>query len=268
MPRSRNTRLRPKNTSRAEARRRHKEEQRELEAAEAAAAAAAADGELDGQADEAQPQQKGSSWFQMPNVADDLRHLPEVFFGRKLVWLPFGLLALTFLLSVAMINGALEELPEPVPDIISLYISLTLHPTSLCIFFIGGFLAPRGSYIVGGTLGVLSAVVYLVVVSLATDLARESAQSLMSSTGGEVPEVSTDLILQTLGMGIFIGIFAGGFAAWYRRFLRSSQERAAANRAAKEREQAQKAKDQARADRETLRKQKYEDRQARSKSSR
>ena len=247
MPRSRNTRIRPKNTSRAEARRRHKDEQREFDAA--AAAAETESGEVAEEA-QAQPQQ-GSSWFQMPNVADDLRHLPEIFFSRKLVWLPFGLLALTFVLSVALINGALDDLPDAVNQVVSLYISLTLHPTSLFIFFIGGFLAPRGSYIVGGVLGVLSALIYIAVVSLATDVARESAETLMSTTGGEVPAVSTDLIIQTLGMGLVIGIFAGGFAAWYRRFLRSSQERAAANRAAREREQALKAKEQARADRET-----------------
>jgi hypothetical protein len=258
VPRSRNTRIRPKNTGRAEARRRHREEQREAEAEPQV-------DEAEGQAEAAQPQQ-GSSWFQMPNVADDFRNLREVFFGRKLVWLPFGLLGLTLVLSILLINGALDDLPPVVFDGVSLYISLTLHPTSLFIFFIGGFLAPRGSYIVGGALGVLSALVYLIVISMATDLARENAESLLTSTGGEVPEVSTDLILQTLGLGLGIGIFAGGFAAWYRRFLRSSQQRAAANRAQREREQAEKAKEQARADRATLREQKYKDREARRKS--
>ncbi len=257
MPRSRNTRLRPKNTSRAEARRRHKDEQRDIEAEPDAL-------DVDATAEEAQPPQR-SSWFQMPDVLDDLRHLPEIFFSRKLVWLPFGLLALTFVLSVALINGALDELPPMVSDGASLYISLTLHPTSLFIFFIGGFLAPRGSYLVGGTLGFLSATVYVVVVSLATDVARESADALTASTGGEVPEISSDLILQTYLMGLGIGVLAGGFASWYRRFLRSSQERAAANRATREREQAQKAKEQARADREALRQQKFEEREVRRK---
>jgi signal transduction histidine kinase len=257
VPRSRNTRLRPKNTSRAEARRRYREDQRETEIE---------DVEVEDEATAEQPQQRRSA-FAMPDVADDLRHLPQIFFSRKLVWLPFGLLGLTFVLSVALINGALDDLPTTLRDGISLYISLTLHPTSLFIFFIGGFLAPRGSYIVGGVLGVLSAVIYIVVVSLATDAARESMDALTAGAGGEVPEVSSDLVIQTLGLGLVIGILAGGFASWYRRFLRSSQERAAANRAQREREQAQKAKEQARADRETLRRQKYEEREARRKRS-
>ena len=256
MPRSRNTRLRPKNTSRSEARRRYRDEQRDAEVE-------AEDTEVEAEDEAQEPQRR--PMFAMPNVADDLRHLPEVFFGRKLVWLPFGLLALTFVLSVALINGALDDLPSALRDGLTLYISLTLHPTSLGIFFIGGFLAPRGSYIVGGVLGVLSAVIYLVVVSLATDAARESMDALTAGAGGEVPDVSSELVLQTLGLGLAIGIFAGGFASWYRRFLRSSQERAAANRAQREREQAQKVKEQAREDRETLRRQKYEEREARRK---
>lgn len=257
MPRSRNTRIRPKNTSRAEARRRHKEELREDEADIEPV-------DSDAQAAEERPAQKTSA-FQLPNVAEDLRHLPEIFLSRKLVWLPFGLLALTFVFSIALINGALDDLPPMVRDGASLYISLTLHPTSLFIFFIGGFLAPRGSYLVGGLLGLLSASVYIAVVSLATDVARESADALTASTGGEVPEVSSDLIFQTYLMGLGIGVLAGGFAAWYRRFLRSSQERAAANRAARERQQAEKAKEQARADREAMRAQKFADREAKRK---
>jgi hypothetical protein len=150
---------------------------------------------------------------------------------------------------------------------ISLYINLTLHPTSLFIFFIGGFVAPRSSYIVGGMLGILSATVWTAVMTIATDTMREQyADTLLtSSPGGEIVGVTSEAILQTYVMGIVIGIAAGGFASWYRRFLRSSQERAAANRAQKEREQAEKAKEQARADREALRQQKYADREARRK---
>jgi hypothetical protein len=50
-----------------------------------------------------------------------------------------------------------------------------------------------------------------------------------------------------------VGILAAGFAAWYKRFLRSSQERAKANRALREQEQARKAKEQARADKQAAR---------------
>ena len=253
MPRSRNTRIRPKNTSRAEARRRHRDEQREVEVEPI---------ELEETA-EAPPTSARGSMFAMPDVIDDIKALPMVF-RKPLVWLPFGMLTATFVLSVALINGAFDELPEMVANGISLYINLTLHPTSLFIFFIGGFVAPRASYIVGGILGVLSATVWTAVMIIATDTMREQySDTLLTTTAeGEIIGLTSDAILQTYAMGLVIGVLAGGFASWYRRFLRSSQERAAANRAQKEREQAEKAKEQARADREALRQQKYADREA------
>ena len=258
MPRSRNTSIRRKNTSRAEARRRYRDEQRDVEADP---------NELEdgAEAPEAQPQRSGSM-FAMPNVVDDIKALPMVF-RKPLVWLPFGLLGLTFVLSVALINGVFDDMNEIISNVVSLYISLTLHPTSLFIFFIGGFVAPRASYIVGGILGVLSATVWTAVMTIATETAREQyAETLLTANAeGEIVGLSSEAILQTYGLGLVIGILAGGFASWYRRFLRSSQQRAAANRAAKEREQAEKARDQARADREALRAQKYADREARRK---
>jgi hypothetical protein len=257
VPRSRNTSLRPKDTSRAEARRRHREEQREVEAGPSESDSVAV----------APAAPAAKPMFSMPNVVEDVKALPQVF-RKPLVWLPFGLLAATLVLSVALINGALDDLPEAVQSGISLYISLTLHPTSLFIFFIGGFVAPRASYIVGGLLGVLSATIWTIVMTTATDTMREQySDTLLTTTAeGGVVGVSSEVILQTYGLGLVIGILAGGFAAWYRRFLRSSQERAAANRAQREREQAEKAKEQARADREALRQQKYADREARRKS--
>ncbi len=265
MPRSRNTSIRRKNTSRAEARRRHREEQRDIEAeaeledgAEGADAAEAAV--------EEQPQPTGRM-FAMPNVVEDIKALPMVF-RKPLVWLPFGLLALTLVLSLLLINGVFDDMNEIVGNIVSLYVSHTLHPTSLFIFFIGGFVAPRASYIVGGILGVLSATVWTAVMTIATDTMREQyADTLLTANAeGEIVGLTTEAIIQTYGLGLVIGILAGGFASWYRRFLRNSQQRAAANRAQREREQADKAKEQARADREALRAQKYADREARRKN--
>jgi hypothetical protein len=255
VPQSRNTRIRPKNTSRAEARRRFRDDQRDAEALPTEAVASP-EAEAPAQA----------SMFKMPNVADDVRALPQVF-RKKLVWLPFGLLLLTLVLSVALVNGLLDSLPEMVRNVTTLYISLTLHPTTLFIFFIGGFVAPRASYLVGGILGLLSAANYLIVVSIATDLANEAADAVAPTTGGVVPSVTSELVVQTVVLGLVVGVFAGGFAAWYRRFLRSSQERAAANRAAKEREQEQKRKEQLRIDRAQVRADKYAAREARRKGS-
>lgn len=264
MPRSRNTSIRRKNISRAEARRRHRDEQRELEAD---SNELEDDVEATETAAPEQPRSSGSM-FAMPNVVDDIKALPTVF-RKPLVWLPFGLLALTFVFSIALINGVFDDMNDLIVNGVSLYINLTLHPTSLFIFFIGGFLAPRASYIVGGILGVLSATVWTAVMTIATDTMREQyADTLLTANAeGEIVGLTTDAILQTYGLGLIIGVLAGGFASWYRRFLKNSQQRAAANRAQKEREQAEKAKEQARVDRETLRAQKYAERETRRKSS-
>jgi hypothetical protein len=245
VPRSRNTRIRPKNTSRAEARRRHREDLREAEVDPGAESEELAQAE-------AQPQ-RSAFGFAMPNVLEDLKALPQVF-RKPLVWLPFGLLGLTFVLAIALINGSLDGLPQPVRDGLTLYISLTLHPTTLFIFFIGGFVAPRASYMVGGMLGLLSGISFITVVAISSDLATSvELENVVSTADGTVPAVTTELAIQTIGMGLFIGIFAGGFAAWYRRFLRSSQERAKVNRMQREQEQARKAKEQARTDKQAAR---------------
>ena len=59
---------------------------------------------------------------------------------------------------------------------------------------------------------------------------EQYADTLLTSTAeGEVVGLTTEAILQTYGLGLAIGILAGGFASWYRRFLRNSQQRAAAS---------------------------------------
>jgi len=238
---------RPKNTSRAEARRRHREEQREAEAEPNTLS-----DDINAEAVEEQPK-RSAFGIQMPNVLDDVKALPQVF-RKPLVWLPFGLLLLTLGSSMALINGALDGLPDPIREGLTLYISLTLHPTSLFIFFIGGFVAPRASYLVGGILGVLSSFIYLAVLEIANNAAQDAnLDAITSSTGGDVPALTSEVIVQTVGLGLLIGVVAGGFAAWYRRFLRWSQERAKLSRMKKEQEQARKAKDQAREDKEAAR---------------
>jgi hypothetical protein len=247
VPRSRNTRLRPKNTGRAEARRRHKEETREAEA-EANQLSDQAEPNQAGEAGESAPA-KARSMLAMPDIRGDIAALPRVFM-KPLVWLPFGLLLLAFGFEVARQSGALPE--GQVGDIMTLYIQLTLPPTSLFVFFIGGFVAPRASYLVGALLGLFDAL--LITILVIRD--PENLEGSITDVGGG--EAGATELLPLWGIAILVGVFAAGFAAWYRRFLRSSQQRAAANRANKEREQAQKAKDQARAD-------KYEARETRRK---
>lgn len=218
--------MRAKDTSRADARRRHKEETR---------AADIEPNTLSDQADAAVIAEPSRRRFALPNVAEDIKALPQVF-RKPLVWLPFGLLIAAFVLELARQDGMLPE--GQVGDLATLYIQLTLPPTALFVFFIGGFVAPRASYLVGAMLGVLDALLITILVGITPAGDLEEAG---------ITEVASDLV-PLWGIAIMVGILAAGFASWYRSFLRSSQERAKANRAIREKEQAEKAKEQARKD--------------------
>jgi hypothetical protein len=228
VPRSRNTRIRPKDTSRIEARRRHRDELR-----------AAGEDPDTVEAEAIATPQSSRPTFGMPNVREDLAALPSVF-RRPVMWLPFGVLLAAFFIELARQNDMLPE--GAAADLGILFVQLTLPPTSLFVFFIGGFLAPRASYLVGALLGVLDALLITILVLLEMTDFEETGMTDVAQ--GLVP---------LWGIAILVGIFAAGFAAWYRRFLRSSQERARANRAIREQEQSRKAKEQARADKEAAR---------------
>ena len=170
MPQTSSNRIRAKDTSRAEARRRYRDEQRAAGAAsdDAVAAAAAAD------ATAAEPQTRSA--FAIPDVMADIRALPQVF-RKPLVWLPFGMLLLAFVLVLLIVEDALPA--GAVSDIAGLYVSLTLPPTALFVFFIGGFVAIRASYLVGAILGAFDAllltILYLMAPSLSSNTQLQNA---------------------------------------------------------------------------------------------
>lgn len=179
--------------------------------------------------------------FRLPDVGADLRALPGMFLSKPLLWLPFLLLLAAFAIVLAYTNGLLPE--GAVRDIAIFYVGMVLPPPPLVIFFIGGFLAPRGSWLVGLILGVF----YSGLITLLNVTAPGATEEVTPGAG------LAESLAATWVMSIGFGALAGGFAAWYRNFLRGSQERARANRAARERDQALKAKEQARKDREAQR---------------
>lgn len=243
MPQTSSNRIRAKDTSRAEARRRYREEQRaagaEADDAVAVAAAASTTAATTG----------SRSSFAMPDVVADIKALPQVF-RKPLVWVPFGMLLLAFVLVLLIVDEALPE--GAVGDIAGLYVSLTLPPTSLFVFFIGGFVATRASYLVGAILGAFDAllltILYLMAPSLSSNTQLQNTG--LTGTGEQGATVTLESLLPLWGIAILVGILAAAFAAWYKRFLRSSQERAKVNRALREQEQAKKAKEQAKADKQ------------------
>lgn len=243
---------RAKNTNRAEARRRTREQQRALEST----------GSGEATIEEVAPPITvntggGSllSGFRIPNIAADLRAFPHMLLHTPKVWIPFGILFVSFIMAMLLpVSKTVSYGPGMVTEILgtsiipsgldrmaALFVQLTLPPTALFVFFIGGFLAPRASYLVGALLGLVDGILWSIYV-FTTGGSQEGFQA------GTISDV-----LAIIGIAVLIGVIAAGFAAWYRAFLRSSQERARQNRIAREQQMRAKQKEQERVAKEEQR---------------
>jgi len=147
---------RAKRTSRAEARRRYRAsigepiEEEAFDDAEPQAAARSSAPKTAG----ATQQRPSLSYafraaFRPPNVRDDLRVLPRLLIDRS-VWLP-SLLTVAAGIAFAVTGGG--------NWLIALIATYFVAPPALGSVFLGGFLAPRASYLVGLIIGFVSAVV-------------------------------------------------------------------------------------------------------------
>lgn len=232
---------RAKNTSRAESRRKYREQAR-------AAGTEIPDDEMDDEVAAIAAPQPRQSMFRMPDIAADLRILPGMLRSEKKLWIPFLMLFGAFLLALGYWSWGI--VPEDMAGLVSIVVSLVLQPTGLFVFFIGGFLAPRASYLVGAVLGIVDGVLFSLLVLMVPAEAT-------TPPGGEMPDPTATLepaqFLAYVGIAMMVGILAAGFAAWYRNFLRNSQERARQNRAAREQQARIKAKEDARAAKEAQR---------------
>ena len=147
---------RAKRTNRAEARRRYRAsigepiEEEAFDDAEPQAAARSSAPKTPGA-----PQERPSlsyafrAAFRPPNVREDLRALPRLLIDRS-VWLP-SLLTVAAGIAFAITGGG--------NWLIALIATYFVAPPALGSVFLGGFLAPRASYLVGLIIGFVSAVV-------------------------------------------------------------------------------------------------------------
>jgi hypothetical protein len=219
---------RAKNTSRAEARKRSRDTHR------AEMAELADDEQLDDEVDSGQDEPRRPSAFKMPNVREDLRALPEIFRTKRIVWVPFLLVLIGFVLNLAYWG-----LSADLRQIAGLYISFFFVPQGLFAYFIAGFVAPRASYLIGGLLGLLSGALFGI--ALVATLPPDIDVVLRAQAHAEA--------MSSPFTGALLGTFAGGFAAWYRNFLRGMQVNGAqrrADREAKERAKRREERQQAR----------------------
>ena len=220
---------RPKNTQRAEARRRYREEVRttaveqDVDDDESTSAAVAA-------TESARPSGRFGGLFTPPNLRKDIQALPEVF-ARKRNWAAFAILLVGFIIDAGFFWG---YLPADLESIAVLAFTLILSPQALFVPFIAGFLAERSAYLVGALVGLFDAVLVAVLFNGPVAVDRN---------GGSVATPGLDSVAAIFAVSVLFSTLAAAFASWYRRFLRQSQERSRANRMQRDALQAAKKKE-------------------------
>lgn len=210
---------RAKRTQRADARRRY----REAMAAQADGAetttevpSAAASQRPSKAAPASAPTPERPSFFgtfraamQPADVRGDLRYLP------RLLITPAVLVPIAIVIAatvVASLPGATENV------LVVFAVQLFLQPPALAIAFIGGWLAPRGSWLVGGIAGAASVIGYAIVI---LQLGAEGVLAPNSSL------VATIAIALAFGFGV--GAFAGFYKRWLAMMQPSRQQRGKAS---------------------------------------
>ena len=169
--------------------------------------------------------------FTAPRFREDLRALPSLFRTRRALWIPVVLLFVGFGLMYALLVGAVP------PDMVGpaeLYIQFFFLPFGLFTFFIGGFLAPRASYLVGLVLGLLSGVLWTILIMIGA-----TVPAAPGTEAAPITDPATES-LRFFTVAVVYGTLAGAFAGWYRDFLRQMQARGQQRRA--EREEKEKAR--------------------------
>lgn len=176
--------------------------------------------------------------FRIPNVRKDLADLPNLFRERRLLYLPFILIvagfAVALLLDAGVITGGSPQ------QIAVVFLQFTLVPTGLLVFFLGGFIAPRASYLIGFLLGLLDGILFY------SWLASRPPLAVQTDPSAVTQDMSAIALTTGIAYAVVIGTLGAAFAAWYRTFLRTSQERARASRLEREAKQRAAAKAEAR----------------------
>ena len=229
---------REKNTARAEARRRTRAAVRDARALEGEELAEPQD-DANEMTATARP-----SLFRMPDVAGDVRALPEMFRTRRLLWLPFMVLLGSFVVALGMPFSGLDP---GVAQFLALYVQMAFLPQGLIVFLIGGFLARRAAYLVGLLLGIANAILLVIFVALRNE------EVLAAGDGAAPGEAQVGLTL-LIGYALVVGPIAAAFAAWYRSFLNRMGEQGRERRVRAEAERQRKLKEEARAARRPARK--------------
>lgn len=133
--------------------------------------------------------------FRPLNLRDDLQRLPQLL-AHRAFWLPV-LLAVVTAGAVVAFQGR---------ELISRFgLTYFVFPPPIGAIFLAGFLAPRASYLIGAMVGIVSSILFAIVVASVPEL----------FPGGTFASG----LLSGLATSPLSGVLFGAAAAWYRRFL-------------------------------------------------
>ena len=145
------------------------------------------------------------------DVRGDLRAMPHIILRTRAVIVPTVLIVVTGL--VALVTGAQGNF------ITVIAFQAFLIPPPLAASFLGGILAPRAAWLVGGLVGLISAIVFSIVILVAPD---DTLRGLFRASGVVPDGFRQAYAAQAFLTAPLLGVAVGAFAGFYRRFLRSS----------------------------------------------
>jgi hypothetical protein len=140
--------------------------------------------------------------FRPIDLRSDIRQIPWLVTRTNAVWLP-SVLILVATVWFSTSGGSLRDLP-------GLAFNLFVFPPPLAAAFLAGILTERMSYLAGGLVGLVSAIVFRVYM-------------LVGPVPGSPPLGEREgYVLYAIAISPLSGLAIGGFAGFYRRFLRRS----------------------------------------------
>lgn len=144
------------------------------------------------------------------DVLADVRALPAIAVHSKALWVPFavivGITALFFIPGVSA---------NPIVVMLG---SLALQPPPMILPFLGGMLAPRGAWLVGGIVALANAAAY----SLLFVVFTNSVQTGLGFTYVMTTDQKVGVVVNAVVTSVPFGILVGAFSGFYRRFLAMS----------------------------------------------
>jgi hypothetical protein len=150
--------------------------------------------------------------YHQAHVLEDLRALPEVLSSR----------AFLAAIALVLVGGAAWLLFPLRSGSVLLWELLVVPGSALAPQLVGGFFAPRASYLIGFLVGILQTVVF-VLVSMSPPVV--AAYEALGPDGA--PAIRADQVAQAFLSSSVTGALFAAAAAWYRRFLAMSSPRRA-----------------------------------------